>query len=123
MTTKVADKVAIVTGASRGIGAAIAKRLARDGSAVAITYANSPHQADEVVREIATSGGKALAIRADSADAAAVKAAVRETVKSFGRLDVLVNNADIAGMVAYLAGPEAGYITGACLNIDGGFSI
>src|SRR5579862_5665985 len=99
MTTKLADKVALVTGASRGIGAAIAKRLARDGAAVAITYANSPGKADEVIREIETAGGKALAIHADSADAAAVKDAVLETVKTFGRLDILVNNAGFATMV------------------------
>jgi 3-oxoacyl-[acyl-carrier protein] reductase len=99
MTTKLADKVALVTGASRGIGAAIAKRLARDGAAVAITYANSPGKADQVIREIETAGGKALAIHADSADAAAVKDAVLETAKTFGRFDILVNNAGFATMV------------------------
>ncbi len=91
-------KVALVTGGSRGIGAAIALRLAREGAAVGITYSSSKPRAEEVVRGIEAAGGKAVAIAADSADAQAVKAAVVETVKKFGRLDVLVNNAGIAVM-------------------------
>lgn len=89
-------KVALVTGGSKGIGAAIAKRLAADGAAVALTYASSPQKADEVVRTIESAAGRALAIRADSTNAGAVKDAVAETVKTFGRLDILVNNAGIA---------------------------
>lgn len=89
-------KVALVTGGSRGLGAAIAQRLAQDGAAVAITYTSSPQKADEVVLAIESAGGKALAIRAESADVEAVKNAVTETVKAFGRLDILVNNAGIA---------------------------
>lgn len=96
MANGLIGKVALVTGGSRGIGAAIARRLAREGAAVAITFANSPAKAEEVVGEIRKSGGNALAIRADSADAAAVRSAVQETVKSLGRLDVLVNNAGLA---------------------------
>ncbi len=96
MANGLIEKVALVTGGSRGIGAAIARRLAREGAAVAITFANSPAKAEVVVGEIRKSGGKALAIRADSADAAAVRSAVEETVKSFGGLDVLVNNAGLA---------------------------
>jgi len=96
MTNNLTGKVALVTGGSRGIGAAIAKRLARDGAAVAITYAHAQQKADEVVRAIEATGGRALAIRADSADVEAVKSAVAETVRTLGRLDVLVNNAGIA---------------------------
>ena len=89
-------KVALVTGGSRGIGAAIPKRLAQEGAAVAVTYSATGERAAEVVAVIEAEGGQALAIRADSGDAGAVKAAVAETVKVFGRLDVLVNNAAIA---------------------------
>ncbi|MEO8602672.1 MAG: SDR family oxidoreductase [bacterium] len=96
MTNRLTGKVALVTGASRGLGAAIAKRLAADGATVALTYNASPDKADAVVAAIAAAGGKGLAIRADAADAAAVQAGVRQAVKALGRLDILVNNAGIA---------------------------
>ena len=90
------SKVALVTGASRGIGAAIAKRLAAEGADVAITYTKGADAAAAVVKEIEKTGRKAIAIQADVTDSAAVKAAVDKTVSTLGRLDVLVNNAGIA---------------------------
>jgi len=94
--SKLVNKVALVTGGSRGIGAAIAKRLAVDGASVAITYARDANAASAVVKAIEDGGGKAIAIQADSANAEAVKSAVEKAVATFGRLDVLVNNAGTA---------------------------
>jgi 3-oxoacyl-[acyl-carrier protein] reductase len=93
---KLAGKVAVVTGGSRGIGAAIAKRLAADGAKVGITYTRGADAAASVVKEIEQAGGKAIAVQADAADPDAVKSALDKTVASFGRLDVLVNNAGTA---------------------------
>jgi 3-oxoacyl-[acyl-carrier protein] reductase len=94
--SKLTNKVALVTGGSRGIGAAIAKRLAADGASVAFTYAKDASAASAVVKAIELVGGKAVAIQADAADAEAVKGAVEKAVATFGRLDVLVNNAGTA---------------------------
>ncbi|TNI75210.1 3-oxoacyl-ACP reductase family protein [Aeromonas media] len=88
-------QVAFVQGGSRGIGAAIVKRLAHDGAAVAFTYVSSTNKAEEIVATITAAGGKALAIRADSADEVSLQQAIRQTVTTFGRLDILVNSAGV----------------------------
>jgi 3-oxoacyl-[acyl-carrier protein] reductase len=90
-----AGKVALITGGSRGIGAEVARTLARKGAAVGFTYHSASDRAHDVVKEIQTDGGQALAIKADSADPSAVTGAVDQTVAEFGRFDILVNNAGI----------------------------
>ncbi|KTD24679.1 MULTISPECIES: SDR family NAD(P)-dependent oxidoreductase [Legionella] len=95
MSNALAGKVALVTGGSRGIGAAIAKRLARDGATVALTYVNSKEKAETVVAEIKATGGRALALYADSADPKAIYSAVEKVIENFHQLDILVNNAGV----------------------------
>ncbi len=96
-------KVALVTGGSRGIGAATALRLAADGAAVALTYLSRKDRAEQVVKEIEQAGGQAWAIRADSADPEEVRSSVTGTADRFGRLDILVNNAGV-GVLGPLEG-------------------
>jgi 3-oxoacyl-[acyl-carrier protein] reductase len=96
MATALTDRVALVLGGSRGIGAAIARRLGREGASVAISYSGSEQKAKEVAGAIEAAGSRSLALQADSADAGAVQNAVNETVSTLGRLDVLVYNAGIA---------------------------
>jgi 3-oxoacyl-[acyl-carrier protein] reductase len=92
---KLTSKVAVVTGASKGIGAGIAKGLAAEGAAVIVNYASSKEDADRVVADIKKSGGEAIAVQGDVAKAADVRRIFAETKKKFGRLDILVNNAGI----------------------------
>jgi 3-oxoacyl-[acyl-carrier protein] reductase len=92
---KLTGKVALVTGASKGIGADIAKGLAKEGASVVVNYASSKEGADKVVAEIAKDGGKAIAVQGDVAKAADVQRIFAETKKAFGKLDVLVNNAGV----------------------------
>ena len=94
-TKKLEGKVAVVTGASKGIGAAIAKQLAADGASVVINYASSKAGADKVVAEITAQGGKAVAVQGDVAKKADIDRLFNETKQAFGRLDILVNNAGI----------------------------
>ncbi len=95
---KLEGKVALVTGGSRGIGAAIVKRLAKEGADVALTYAKSPDKAQEIAKVAQTFGVRALAVEADSADAEALVSAVERTVKEFGGIDILVNNAGVLAL-------------------------
>jgi 3-oxoacyl-[acyl-carrier protein] reductase len=92
---KLTGKVAVVTGSSKGIGAAIAKQLAADGAAVVVNYASSKAGADKVVAEITKAGGKAVAVQGDVAKKADIEKLFAETKKAFGHVDILVNNAGI----------------------------
>src|SRR5438270_7923169 len=94
-TKKLAGKVAVVTGASKGIGAAITKQLADEGAAVVVNYASSKEDADRVVAEITGNGGRAVAVQADVAKQADVRRLFAEARRAFGRVDVLVNNAGV----------------------------
>src|SRR5580658_814902 len=95
MPSKLSGKVAVVTGASKGIGAEIARQLAGEGASVIVNYSSSRSGADKVVADITSKGGKAIAIQADVSKASDVKQLFAQTKKAFGRLDVLVNNAGI----------------------------
>ena len=97
--SKLAGKIAVVTGASKGIGAAIAQQLAAEGAAVVVNYSSSKAGAEKVVAEITRNGGKAIAVQADLAKPADIKRMFDSTKKAFGRLDILVNNAGIYEML------------------------
>lgn len=117
--TNLADKKAFVTGASRGIGAAIALHLARAGADVAITYGNSKEKADAVAAEIGKLGRRALVLHADAADPQAVRRAVDEAAKAWGRIDILVANAGIARMAPIDEAPLEDYFAQLAVNVTG----
>jgi len=121
MTKQLAGKVALVTGGSRGIGAAIARRLADDGADVAISYAASADKAEAVVRELTAKGVRAAAFKADQADAAQVNKLVKQIAERFGGLDILVNSAGVfvTGEVSDLASDIAGFDRQLAVNVNG----
>ena len=116
------SKVAIVTGASRGIGAAIAERLGRDGLAVIVNYSGSAAPAEEVVRKIEAAGGKALSARADVSDAAAVRGLFDAAEAAFGGVDVLVNNAGIMKLAKIADADDAAFDQQVAVNLKGTFN-
>jgi 3-oxoacyl-[acyl-carrier protein] reductase len=115
-------KVALITGGSRGIGAAIAQRLAKEGASIAITYSASPPKADEVIASINGAGGTAVALQADSGDTEAVKGAVQATAEKFGKIDILVNNAGIAVLAPIGEFPENQFERSIDINVRGVFT-
>ena len=121
MTDKI-RKTAIVTGASRGIGAAVAKRLAGDGFAVVINYSADAKSADVLAREIETSGGRALAARADVSDVNAVRGMFDAAEAAFGGVDVLVNNAGIMKLAKIADSDDALFDQQIAVNLKGSFN-
>ena len=116
---KLSGKVALVTGGSRGIGAAIAKRLAREGAKVAITWSTNPDKATEVVENIKAAGGHAIAIQADSANPVDIRRAVASVVEQEGGLDIMINNAGVATMVPVEEFQEADFDRLIAVNVKG----
>jgi 3-oxoacyl-[acyl-carrier protein] reductase len=116
------QKVAIVTGASRGIGAAIAERLARDGYTVVVNYAGRSAEAEALVRQIEQAGGKALPVQADVADAQAVKRMFDSAEAALGGVDVLVNNAGIMRLAPLAESDDALFDSQVAINLKGSFN-
>jgi len=121
MTDK-SSKIAIVTGASRGIGAAVAERLAGDGFTVVINYSASAAPAEALIREIEGKGGRALAVRADVSDPGAVRAMFDAAVSAFGGIDVLVNNAGIMQLAKIADSDDALFDRQIAINLKGSFN-
>lgn len=119
---KLDGKVAIVTGASRGIGAAIAGRLARDGATVIINYAGKAAEAEDQVREIEAAGGRAISAQADVSDAAAVARMFDSAQASYGGVDILVNNAGIMKLATLAASDDAFFDSQIAVNLKGTFN-
>lgn len=121
MSNSLKGKVALVTGASRGIGRAIAERLGRDGAAVAVNYAGNAGEAQEVVARIESSGGKAFAIQADIGRVPEIVRLFDKTIARFGKLDILVNNAGIMSVNPVNAVTEAEFDRIFAVNVKGTF--
>lgn len=122
MTFELNKKVALVTGGSRGIGAAIAKRLAADGAAIAFTYAGNKAAADEVMAEIKAAGGVARAFQANASDPAAAAQSVHSTIEAFGGLDILVHNAGIGIFTPIEEDSFQNFRQQFAVNVDGVFA-
>ncbi len=116
------NKVAIVTGASRGIGAAVAERLARDGFAMIVNYSGDAKPADALVKKIEGSGGHALAVKADVSDPAAVRAMFDQAEATFGGVDVLINNAGIMKLAKLTDSDDALFDQQIAINLKGSFN-
>lgn len=116
-------KVAIVTGASRGIGAAVARRLARDGAAVVVTYAGNRSAAEAVAAEIVAAGGRAMAVRADVRDAAAARDLFDQATAAYGGVDILVNNAGIMALAPIADSDDALFDNQVAVNLRGTFAM
>ena len=119
---KLDGKVAIVTGASRGIGAAIAQRLAADGATVIINYAGKAAEAEELARKIEAAGGRAISTQADVSDAAAVARMFDSALASYGGVDILVNNAGIMKLAALAESDDALFDSQVAVNLKGTFN-
>jgi len=116
------DKIAIVTGASRGIGAAIAQRLAKDGATVIVNYAGKAEEAEAVVRAIEAAGGRAVSAKADVSDAAAVTRMFDSAEAGFGGVDILVNNAGIMKLAPIAASDDTLFDSQIAVNLKGSFN-